>query len=157
MNTSILKTFLADQRRAKRLVSVKLGIPEDIRALDWDTRYRELRKSYDACPFANVFRIHGYGLEIQVDDLYIDYDYSEKGLADGFDSWRIFVYIMAGRFDNRGTDKHISDRVDSWFDELIQLGQVEKLDNLYYLKNEPAKSAEQSGEPEPPITPDFKS
>ena len=143
MNTSILNTFLADQRKAKRLVSVKLGIPEDIRALDWATRYGELRKSYDACPFANVFRIHGYGLEIQVDDLYIDFDYSEQGLANGFDSWRIFVYIMAGRFDNRGADKHVSDRVDKWFDELIQLSRIEKLDNLYYLNHQPVSGAEQ--------------
>lgn len=142
MNISILKTFLADQRRAKRLVSEKLGIPENIRALEWAIRSRELRKSYDACPFASVFRIHGYGLEIEVDDLYIDFDYSEQGLADGFDSWRIFVYIMAGQFDNRGTDKHISDRIDKWFDELIQLGRIEKLDNLYYLTNQPATGTE---------------
>ncbi|ADB15840.1 hypothetical protein Psta_1158 [Pirellula staleyi DSM 6068] len=144
MNTSILNTFLSDQRRAKRLVSDKLGIPENIRALDWAVHSCELRKSYDVCPFANVFRIHGYGLEIQVDDLHVDFDYSEQGLADGFDSWRIFVYIMAGRFDNRGTDKHISDRVDGWFDELIQLGRIEKRDNLYYLKHQPATSAEKA-------------
>lgn len=148
MNTSILKTFLADQRRAKRLVADKPGIPENIRALDWTIRSCELRKSYDLCPFANVFRIHGYGLEIQVDDLYIDFDFSEQGLADGFDSWRIFVYIMAGRFDNRGADKHISDRVDRWFNELIQLGCIEKLDNLYYFKQQPATGAEHSGQRE---------
>ena len=148
MNTSILNAFLADQRRAKRLVSIKLGIPEDIRALDWATRHAELRRSYDACPFAEIFRIHGYGLEIQVGDLYIDYDYSENGSADGFDSWRIFVYMMAGRFDNTGSDKHISDRVGNWFDELIQRGRIEKLDNLYYLKNRPANGAEQGGQPE---------
>lgn len=152
MNTSILNTFLADQRRAKRLVSDKLGIPENTRALDWAIRSREVRTTYDACPFASVFRIHGYGLEIQVDDLYIDFDYSEQGLADGFDSWRIFVYIMAGRFDNRGIDKQISDRVDKWFDELIQLGRIERLDNLYYLKHQTATSVEQSGEREPPMT-----
>lgn len=157
MNTSILKAFLADQRTAKRLVSVKLGVPEDIPALDWATRSRELRKSYDACPFATVFRIHGYGLEIQVDDFYIDYDYSEKGLPDGFDSWRIFVYIMAGRFDNRRSDKHLSDRVRNWFDELIKLEQIEKLDNLYYLKDRTTNSAEQCGEREPPMTRDLNS
>ncbi len=157
MNTSILNAFLADQRKAKRLVSDKLRTPEDIRALDWATRYAELRKAYDACPFADVFRIHGYGLEIQVGDLYIDYDYSENSLADGFDSWRIFVYIMTGRFDNRGSDKHISDRVDNWFDELIKHGRIEKLDNLYYLANQPRKSAEHCGEREPPITRDLNS
>lgn len=144
MNTSILNSFLADQRRAKRLMSVRFGIPEDIRALDWVLCSRELREAYDVCPFASIFRIHGYGLEIQVDDLYVDFDYSIQGWADGFDSWRIFVYIMAGRFDNRGPDKQVSDRVDEWFRELIQLERIEKRDNLYYLKQRPASGAERS-------------
>ena len=136
MNTSILHAFLADQRTAKRLISEKLGVPKDIRASDWATRYPELRKAYDVLPFADVFRIHGYGLEIQIGDFYVDFDYSRDGLADGFDSWRIFLYLMAGRFDNRGSDKHISDRIDSWFDELIRQGRIKKLDNLYYLTNQ---------------------
>ncbi|MCU0719350.1 MAG: hypothetical protein MUC83_06585 [Pirellula sp.] len=144
MNTSILHAFLADQRTAKRLVSEKLGVPEDIRAFDWATRYTEVRKAYDEFPFADVFRIHGYGVEVQIGDFYIDFDYSQDGLADGFDSWRIFVYMMAGRFDNRGSDKHISDRIDSWFDELNQQGRIKKLDNLYYLTNQLANGAEPS-------------
>ncbi|MCA8989895.1 MAG: hypothetical protein KDA78_19775, partial [Planctomycetaceae bacterium] len=63
MNISILNAFLADQRRAKQLVSDKLGVPVDIHALDWTARYKELKKAYEECPFADVFCMHGYGLE----------------------------------------------------------------------------------------------
>lgn len=126
MNFSILNAFLADQRKAKQMVSSKLGIPEDIPARDWTTRYLELRTTYDASPFADIFRIHGFGLEFKVGDLYSDYDYSLTGLPGGFDSWRIFVYIVAGQFDNRGPDKHICDRLDEWFDELIRHGRTKQ-------------------------------
>ena len=136
MNTLILNEFLTDQQRAKRLVSEKLRTPEDMRALDWASRHSELRAAYDVCPFAEVFRIHGYGLEIRVGDLHIDFDYSELGLPDGFDPWRVFVYIMAGHSRNRLSEEKTSKLVDIWFDDLIQKGQVQKLDNLYYLTNE---------------------
>ena len=136
MNISIISAFIADQRKAKQIVSAKLGVPEDIHAMEWATRYSDIRKRYDASPFADIFEMHGYGLELQVGDLYIDFDYSERGCADGFDSWRIFVYVMAGKFDNRGLDKHISDRIDDWFDDLISAGRIAELDNLYYLTSQ---------------------
>jgi len=86
LNISILNAFLADQRKAKQIVSAKLAIPENICASEWATHFTEIWQSYDACPFADVFRPHGYGLELQIGDLFIDYDYSETGRADGFDS-----------------------------------------------------------------------
>jgi len=137
LNISILKAFIADQRKAKQIVSARLGIAENIPAREWAFKYPEIQQSYDSCPFADDFRPHGYGLELQIGDLYIDYDYSEMGLADGFDSWRVFVYVMVGQFDNWGQDKYISDRIDTWIEGLIRDGRIERWDNLYYLTNKP--------------------
>ena len=78
----------------------------------------------------------GVTYQIRVGDLHIDFDYSQLGLPDGFDPWRIFVYIMAGHSRNRTSEEETSECVDIWFDDLIQNGQVQKLDNLYYLTNE---------------------
>ena len=97
----------------------------------------------DGSPFADTFRPHGYGLELQIGDLYIDYDYSQTGRADGFDSWRIFVYLMAGQFDNRGQDKYISDQIDNWIETLLLGRATQKLDNLYYFADNPVNDAEQ--------------
>ena len=133
MNFAIIQAFINDQRRAKLLVDNELGIPVDIPALEWARRFREISELYAGKPFADVFRPHGFGLEIKTADFYIDYDYSKLGLADGFDSWRIYTYIMAGEFDNRGSDKHICDRVYGWFDQLTAERKIEKRDNLYCL------------------------
>lgn len=133
VNLALLQAFIVDQRRAKSLVASKLGFPTDIRAVEWATSFTQIRDAYAASPFADVFRPHGYGLEIKTPDLYIDYDYSESGRPDGFDSWRIFTHIMAGDYDNRGNDKHISDRVDAWFDKLIADGKIIKHYNLFHL------------------------
>ncbi|MBA4029554.1 MAG: hypothetical protein C0478_01350 [Planctomyces sp.] len=133
MNISIVNSFLADQRRAKRILSAKLGIPYDIRALEWAFRSAENRRSYMASPFAEIFRIHGYGIELKIGDLHIDFDYSESGRPDGFDSWRIFIFITDGKYGHTDSDDHISERVDEWFKELVRIGRIERLDNLYYF------------------------
>ncbi|MDB4786701.1 MAG: hypothetical protein P8M30_19855 [Planctomycetaceae bacterium] len=135
MNLSILKAFITDQRQAKSIVNAKLNIPEDITAMDWAESYCNIRDAYNSAPFAEIFMPHGYGLEIKIGDLYIDYDYSKTGRADGFDDWRIFVFMMAGQFDNNGPDKHIADRVYEWFRELVESKYLVKKDNLYYINS----------------------
>ena len=148
MNRSLINAFLADQRKAKSIVASRLNIEPNIKALEWASRLSQIRDAYNADPFADIFKPHGFGLELQIGDLYVDYDYSETGRADGFDAWRILVHITAGRYDNNGPDKHLSDRIDAWFSELTQTGQIAKLDNLYYFVRRRDNGAEQSGERE---------
>jgi hypothetical protein len=112
MNRSVLNSFIADQRKAKAIVSANLEVPQDIRAFEWALQHSEIRDAYNASPFAEIFRPHGYGLELKIGNLYIDFDYSETGRADGFDAWRIFVYLTAGQFNINGPDEHLSDRID---------------------------------------------
>lgn len=66
VNRSALKAFLADQRIAKEIVSTKLGISGDIRALEWSLRYCEIYEAYNAALFAEIFKPHGYGLELSL-------------------------------------------------------------------------------------------
>jgi hypothetical protein len=135
LNRSILNAFLADQRKAKSIVSAKLNVAQDMPGREWGSRYTEIRDAYNANPFAEIFSPHGYGLELKVGDLYIDYDYSETGRPDGFDAWRIFVYVTAGQYDNNGPDKYLCDRIFQWFDEITQSGYIVQLDNLHYIKS----------------------
>lgn len=135
MNISILNAFIADQRKAKAIVSKHLDVPENIPAIDWTRQYSSVQKKFAEKPFADVFVPHGYGLELKIGELYIDYDYSTEGRADGFDAWRLFVYVTAGEFDNRGPDKHLRDRVFGWVDELHSSGRLTHPDNLYYVAN----------------------
>ena len=133
MNESILLAFIADQRKAKRIVADRLGLLENIPALDWVDRYTEILCKYEAQPFADVFVPHGFGLELKMGEFYIDYDYSKTGRPDGFDAWRIYVYLMAGNYDNNGPDNYFCNRVFQWIDELARSGRLIKEDSLYYL------------------------
>jgi hypothetical protein len=143
MNLSIITSFIRDQRRARQIVFEKLEVPVDIPALEWAMQFREVQNKYQVCPFADIFRPHGYGLELQMGDLYIDFDYSEQGRADGFDSWRIFTYLMAGDYDNNGSDVHICDRVFDWISTLDRAGRIQRLDNLYYFVDSVAQKGDQ--------------
>ena len=134
MNLAILHAFIADQRKAKDLVAKQLNLPPDIPAIEWADQYSNILKQFAARPFADVFIPHGFGLELRIGDFYIDFDYSKEGRPDGFDEWRIFVYITAGKYDNRGPDQYLRDRIFDWFVELRQSGKVtQHSDNLYYL------------------------
>jgi len=133
LNLSIINSFITEQRRAKQIVAEKLGVSVDIAAPNWASLHRKICAAYEVCPFADRFRPHGYGLELRSGDLYVDFDYSETGRADGFDAWRVFTWMMAGQFDNRSQDKYICDQIYSWIDSLARAGRIQKLDNLYYF------------------------
>jgi hypothetical protein len=141
MNRSILNAFLADQRTAKSIVASKLNVPEDVAAVEWALRHAEIRDAYQANPFADIFSPHGFGLELKIGDLYIDYDYSETGRPDGFDDWRLFVYLTAGQFDNNEASGDVSVRVREWVNEMARLGYFVHLDNLYYINPDQALPA----------------
>lgn len=133
MNISIVNAFIEDQRKAKSMVSRQLNVPENMPAIDWTRQYSSIRKKFAKKPFADLFEPHGFGLELKIGEFYIDYDYSTEGRVDGFDAWRLFVYITAGKFDNNGPDKHLRDRVFDWVEELYRAGRLTHPDNLYYL------------------------
>lgn len=133
MNIDILTSFLEDQRQAKQIVADRLDVPQDIDALEWAMRHRSIYDAYQRAPFAVIFRPHGYGLELKMGALHIDFDYSREGRADGFDAWRLFTYMKKGKFDNRGPDGDLCDQVTAWVEELDASGRVIHPDNLYYL------------------------
>jgi hypothetical protein len=133
MNFRILKAFIEDQRKAKRIVFEHLGVPQDIAAMDWVVRHRSIYEAYQKAPFAEVFRPHGYGLELKIGALHIDFDYSREGRADGFDAWRIFAYMKKGKFDNHRPEEPEYGQVSAWLEKLCAIGGVSHPDNLYYL------------------------
>ena len=133
MNIGILNAFIRDQRRAKEIVCRQLHVPENIPAMEWAGLSPSIGQEFAKSPFADVFRPHGFGLELRIGELCIVYDYSIEGRADGFDAWRIFVYMTGGNYDCRGTDKDLCGRVFDWFEQLDRAGHLTRPDNLYYL------------------------
>ncbi len=134
MNISLIHAFVNDQRTAKNIISKNLDIPVNINADEWAKNYTDLRRKYDANPFADIFKIHGYGVEMMINELYIDFDYSIEGREDGFDAWKLFTYLTAGDYDCNTSDDAIHDKLRGWCNKLIKSGKIQKLDNLCYLQ-----------------------
>jgi hypothetical protein len=133
MNLSLIRSFIADQVSAKDIVYQRFGVAPNTKAMDWWLVREQVRQQYAANPFAKQFYPHGSGLELAMDDLYIDFDYSNEGHPDGFDKWRLYVYLMGGKFNNNGPDNYIYQRMSAWFDGLALAGKIVHRDNLYYL------------------------
>ena len=138
MNIGIIRAFIADQRVAKSIVFQELGVPPDIKAIEWSMRHSAIMAKYQEKPFADVFYPHGYGLELQIGDRYIDFDYSREGRQNGFDEWRIFVYLIGGwpYNDSHPSDDLLNERVRNWFEKLEAEKRIERLDNLYYFTSD---------------------
>jgi len=134
MNLSLIRSFIADQTTAKDIVYRHFGVAPNTKAMNWASVLEKVRRDYEVNPFAQKFYPHGYGLELAVDDLYIDFDYSKEGYPDGFDKWRLYVHLMGGKFDNNGPDNYIYDRLSDWFEGLVFEGKIVERDNLFYLK-----------------------
>ena len=71
MNFSILRAFLEDQRKAKRIVSERLNVSVDISGMVFSRRQREIKDAYRRAPFADVFYPHGGGLELRLSLIHI--------------------------------------------------------------------------------------
>lgn len=110
-------------------------IPPNTRALLWEANRIKIQAAYDAFPFAKTFFIHGLGVRIITDELNIDFDYSLDGLEDGFDDWRIFMFMVGcdpQKWDPKG---NMYRALRQWFTELETNGHIEMRDNLYYLSD----------------------
>ena len=121
------------QRQAKDLIRRELGVPPNTRALAWEANHSKIKAAYEAAPFANTFFIHGLGVRIKTNDIDIDFDYSEKGYEDGFDDWRIFMFLVGcdpEKWDPKG---NLFRAIRQWFTELETNGHIKMRDNLYYL------------------------
>ncbi|HPQ40746.1 MAG TPA: hypothetical protein PLV45_10270, partial [bacterium] len=128
--------FLKMQRKAKDLIHQKLGVPPTIRAMTWIARSAEIKAAYEVDPFAKTFYIHGMGVQIVTDDINIDFDYSLNGYEDGFDDWRIFMFIVGGDSSKWDPEVHLYKAIGQWFEDLESKGLIQMRDNLFYLQNQ---------------------
>ncbi|WP_147292965.1 DUF6896 domain-containing protein [Dyella psychrodurans] len=81
------------------------------------------------------YRKHGYGCEVFLPDIAIDFDFGDHGEYDGFDLWRIRIF--AGE---RLTQFGISsgEELDGLFKEAVRTGAlVQSNGTLYYLRHRP--------------------
>jgi len=78
---------------------------------------------------------HGYGIELKIDSLTIDFDWGENGEPDGFDGWRLYNFNT----DNHSDIECSHDDVNDWLKRAHADGELIKEASLYYDPNRRAE------------------
>jgi hypothetical protein len=96
------------------------------------------------CGLYNVRRVngievyaHGYGIELVLPDVAIDFDWGEAGEPDGFDAWRLWHFIRLNKVEVACGG---CSQIRSWLEEAHQRGELTR-DGLYGLYYSPAHRA----------------
>jgi hypothetical protein len=71
---------------------------------------------------------HGYGIELTIGGLVIDFDWGDNGEPDGFDVWRLYVFTL----NNGGSPSVSYELVQSWIEEALAAGELIESGSLYY-------------------------
>jgi uncharacterized protein DUF6896 len=72
---------------------------------------------------------HGYGIELTLDGLTIDFDWGDLGEPDGFDAWWLWNFVQSNGIT---VDCGSFSQVRSWLEEAAALGELTRDDLLYY-------------------------
>jgi len=72
---------------------------------------------------------HGYGIELALDGLTIDFDWGDSGEPDGFDTWRLWNFARVNGVAVDGVD---FSHVRSWLGEAAACGELTQDSQLYY-------------------------
>jgi hypothetical protein len=81
------------------------------------------------------YRKHGYGCDVTGDSWSVDFDFGDEGQIDGFDEWRLEIFLMENPQSSEVTTvEHLrnSFRAAVEAGEIIYSGR-----HLYYLKRGP--------------------
>lgn len=105
-----------------------LKIPQPRSGIGW-VHFCEARGLYETKILHGVgVNAHGYGIELKIGPLTIDFDWGAKGEPDGFDGWRLYNFAM----DNLSHIECTHEVVNQWLEDALGAGELTKEGNLYY-------------------------
>jgi hypothetical protein len=64
---------------------------------------------------------HGYGIELVIDGVTIDFDWGERGESDGFDVWRLYNFA---RLNPAIVARVPHAQVREWMEEALAAGEL---------------------------------
>jgi hypothetical protein len=129
----IITRFRAAQDRGVATL-LRLGIPLPPSNREWVAICAD-RGLYRTRTLGDVgFYAHGYGIDLILDDVRIDWDWGDAGEPDGFDAWRLWNFVRDNRLDV-GISPDRDDgfaQIRSWLEESHQAGELTMDRCLYY-------------------------
>lgn len=125
---TLIDRFRSAQDTAVETLIHQLNIPHPESNLAWalycgETGLHEMRELNGIGIYA-----HGYGIELKMDDLTIDFDWGTNGEPDGFDGWRLYNFSL----DNSPEIECSHNDVNSWLESAHSDGELLKEGSLYY-------------------------
>jgi len=152
----VLADMIARFRDAQdRAVGVLVGVLADTLGIRVPTSNREWVTICAECGLYNTRRVngievyaHGFGIELVLDGVTIDFDWGDAGEPDGFDAWRLWNFIRVNELPV-ACDSYA--QVRSWLEEAAASGELTRDQLLYYSPahrarfQEPNKVLQQTG------------
>jgi hypothetical protein len=92
---------------------------------------------------------HGFGIELKIGKLTIDFDWGPNGEDDGFDAWRLYNFTL----DNDTGVECTHGDVIRWIQDAYSNGELERIDHMYFdphRRSESRRIDEQNVGPKPP-------
>ena len=131
MNPSLdmlIGSFRRAQDVAVATLTGKLGIPRPASNRDW-LRVCAEHRLYQIKELEGVqICAHGYGIELIIGDLTIDFDWGENGEPDGFDAWRLWIHAEESCRNVDCTEASVQE----WLDSATRDGELVKVGKLYF-------------------------
>lgn len=124
----MIERFRSSQDRAVETLRDKLEIPLPESNFAWAHYCRE-QNLYGIELLMDVpFHAHGYGVQIEIEGVRIDFDWGDEGQPDGFDGWRLWWHYSSNNWPPPGTHSEIN----RWLAVAHASRQLEQKGSLYY-------------------------
>lgn len=153
---TLIRHFRSAQDVGVATIRDELQIPLPRSGLDWvhycrDNEIQTLKELNGIPIYA-----HGYGIELKIGNLTVDFDWGPNGEPDGFDAWRLYNFTL---HNVTGVECTHNDVIE-WIDAAFTNGELQRIDYTYF---DPKRRAavqhnvdHPSDAPEPPVGREFE-
>ena len=125
---NLIGQFRVAQDIGVATLTEKLKIPRPPSNREWPFMCIE-QKINNRCELQGIgIYSHGYGIEMKIASLTIDFDWGENGEPDGFDTWRLYKFALV----NSKLLSCTYESIKSWIDDALAAGELTRLGTLYY-------------------------
>jgi len=127
----LIEEYRAAQDVGVRTLLRDLGVPQPSSGGDW-WLYCSKNGLYNSNQLGGIpIYAHGYGIELKIGSLTIDFDWGPSGEPDGFDGWRLYKFSL----DNLAAIKCSHSEVNAWLEDALANGELIKVGSLYFDPN----------------------
>lgn len=120
---SIIQKFNETQTRAIKVLESDFDCPRPKDQMDFILRCKPRIQSHKYVLNGYKIRPHGIGMEIDLKDIKIDFDFGKAGEFDRFDAYRLFNFIKVNRIKSSFLSE---EEIEEEIKKLVSTGQIKQ-------------------------------